>query len=106
MHIGRSYRLQENVGVNTAVGTSDPISFGDASGGRIIVPTGSSLTSLAVYESHNDVDYVISNDDTETALVLTVTAGNAYMLPTFLFGAKFIKLVGNVAGTVHVTTKT
>ena len=84
--------------------------MGAARGGRIIIPTGSSITSITFYEWYQDTGtFLPCYDDTSTtpvAIALTgVAGGKTYPIPAKLFGSKYLKFVGNADGTVYVLLK-
>lgn len=102
----------QTIAVTDAAGTSATVLYEGASGGRIYIPAASSITSLAFHDAPNDA---LDNSTTTytaqdgaaspAAVALTVEAGKSYPIPDAMFGARNFRMVGNVAGTVYVTTK-
>jgi hypothetical protein len=101
---------QLTITVDTNLADCEAWSIGDARGARIIVPSGSSITSLTFHESNTrDGTYVACYDDTATtpvAITLTgLSAGRSYPLPAKLFACRYLKMVGNADGSVIVLAK-
>lgn len=93
------------------IANCDHINFGEWRTIEVHVPSGSPITTLTVYSHHTpDGTYLPHNwftlDTPATAIpaAFTVAAGNSYEL-TGVRAAKFLKLVGNAAGTVHLVLK-
>lgn len=98
------------VGVDTNLADCEPVPFGSYAGGRVYIPSGSSITSLTFYDAPaSDGTYLASYDDTATTPVaITLTglgASKSYPIPAKMFGANWIKMVGNADGTVHLSLK-
>jgi len=86
--------------------TTPAISFGDAAGGLIIIPTGSSITSLTFYGSDTAAGtYVQIYDSANAAVSRTVAEARAYALPDECFAVRWLKIVANAAGAVKLTLK-
>lgn len=94
--------------VGTAVGSSSAISYGDFEKGMVYVPAGSTLTTLTWHTSiSEDGTYMpaYSSAAVPAAVTQTVSAGQAYPIPSDLNGARFLKITGNAAGVVGVALK-
>lgn len=94
--------------VDTAVGNSSVINYGDFEKGMVSVPSGSGLTTLTWHAS--DVEggtYLpaFSSAAVPAAVTQTVSASKVYPIPSDLNGARFLKITGNTAGVVGVTLK-
>jgi hypothetical protein len=89
----------------------DEVPYFNYAGGRIIIPAGSSITSLTFYDadmlSANKGTYGASYDSTATpaAIVLTVAAGKSYPIPADLFGCAAFRMVSNANGLVLLSLK-
>ena len=103
--MGRLTHAAQEVTIATSVGSSEEIFMENADGGRIIVPSGSSLTTLTFHESHNGTTYVAAYDANNSAVTLTVAAARSYPLPSVLNASRFIKITGNASGTVFFIGK-
>jgi len=101
----------ESLAVGTAVGDSGEIGYGDFEKGMVFVPAGSSLTTLTWNSSLKSVNdggtYLpaFSSAAVPVAITQTVSASKVYPIPSDLWGARFLKITGNVAGVVGVTLK-
>jgi hypothetical protein len=93
------------VAIGAAIADSDAIGFGAFIAGHFDVPSGSSITSLTWYTCHEVDGTYIAAQDSLGALVQTVAASKSYRLPTDLIGARFLKAVGDAAGTIYVHKK-
>ncbi len=85
--------------------TGGGFAYGGFAGGVVTVPTGSSLTLLTWYKSDDNVTYTPLDAGGGSATTTTVAAGYCYSIPLALFGAKYIAVQGNVAGTLLVSLK-
>lgn len=95
-----------SVAVATDEADSDEILFEEFAGGFVYVPAGSSLTTLTWYTAPNSGGtYLAANTEDPAAVAQTVAAGNAYAMPSALYGAFCLKIKGNVAGTVDLVLK-
>lgn len=101
----------ESLVVDTAVGNSGEINYGDFEKGMVSIPAGSSLTTLTWHSSvtgaNRNGTYLpaFSSAAVPAAVTQTVSAGKSYPIPVDLFGARFLKITGNAAGVVGVTLK-
>lgn len=103
---GTNYSASFSVSLNTAIGTTAEFSYGDFRDGFVIVPTGSSVTSLTYWVSGSSGGtYIAAHDASGTAITQTVAGAKAYALPAALAGARWVKIVSNAAGTVTITAK-
>lgn len=94
--------------VDTAVGNSGVINYGDFEKGMVLVPSGSSLTTLTWHTSETEGGTYVpaySSAAVPAAVTQTVSAGKSYPIPSDLNGARFLKITGNAAGVVGVTLK-
>lgn len=108
--ITRLSTVLSSVTVDSTLADCKAIPFAGASCGRIHVPTGSSITSLTFYDSPTESGtFIASYDDTATtpvAIALTgLSAAKSYPIPAKMFGAAYIKLVGNADGVVDIVIK-
>jgi hypothetical protein len=97
-----------DVSVTDAIATCDVIPFGNYSGGFVIIPTtaGASVTSLTWYVSDKETGtYLPASDEDSVPIVQTVAHTNAYAIPSAIFGARFVKILANAAGTLILTVK-
>lgn len=88
----------------TTASGSTAIPFGDFAGGHVYIPNGSSITTLTMHASADGVTYY-EVYSAGAALSVTVAADKSADFPDGVFGARFLKLVANAAGTVYVTLK-
>jgi len=96
----------QSITVATTAASSEEIKFAEFSMGFIQVPAGSSLTSLTWYTAEvTGGTYLAAYDETNSAISQTVAAGQSAQLPVALAGARFLKAVGNAAGTIHLSLK-
>jgi hypothetical protein len=97
-----------DVSVTDAIATCDVIPFGSYSSGIVFVPTtaGASVTSLTYYVCEKaDGTYLPLSDQDAVAVAQTVSHTKAYEMPSALFGARFVKILANAAGTLTLTLK-
>lgn len=97
-----------DVSVTDSIATCDEIPFGNYSSGIVMVPTtaGASVTSLTYYvcEKSGGTFLPLSDQD-GVAVTQTVSHTKAYEMPSALFGARFVKILANAAGTLILTVK-
>lgn len=104
-YIRRAYSPQ-TVSVTASAGTTGEIPFEECAGGMIFVPTGSALTSLTFHAAEKSGGTFLPAYDADgNALVRTVAADRAYPIPTALYGAGAIKIVGNDSGSIVILKK-
>jgi hypothetical protein len=108
------FSTKQVVGINTAIGTTEEISYGEFDCGTIHVPNGSTITTLTwwsspelggTYEAALKAVDVALSPITYLATVQTVAADGAYPIPESLKGSVGIKAVANAAGDVEVSLK-
>jgi hypothetical protein len=95
----------DSVTVDTAVGVSTAIGYGDFEKGMVHVPAGSSLTTLTWHASNYINGTYLPVNNASGAVTQTVSAGKAYPIPSDVIGAQFLKITGNAAGVVGVSLK-
>lgn len=94
------------VDLTTSLATTGVIPVGGLNLARVIVPTGSSVTSLTFYSAATeDGAYQPCNTTAGAAITQTVAAAGDYELPAGLYGVRWVKAVANAAGTVHFLLK-
>lgn len=98
----------------TTLSASDPISFENARGARLLIDSGSSMTSLSFYETDNYTQDDDGNDtsdwylcsDSSATLTVDASASNvSYAVDDSLFAVGMCKIVADVAGTLKVVLK-
>jgi hypothetical protein len=94
-----------DVTLTASLATTPDIGYADFAGGMVHVPTGSSITSLTWYTSHDGTTYIAAQDSTGVAVTQTVAAAKSYPIPDALFGAGKLKCVANAGGAVYLTFK-
>lgn len=108
------FSTQQEVDLNTAIGTTEEISYGEFDSGMVHIPNGSSITSLTwwatyelggTYEAALHVVNASLTPMTYVATVQTVAADGSYPIPDNLAGAVGLKAVANAAGTVNLSLK-
>lgn len=76
-------------------------------GGLIVVPTGSSITTLTFHHSTTEGGtYYPLYDEYGVAVTMSVAAGRAYVQPSALNVCSHLKAVGDAAGEIHWQGKT
>jgi hypothetical protein len=92
--------------LTTSAGTTPAVNFAQFAGGRIYIPTGSSITTLTFHDAPTpDGTYLPAQDADGEAITLTVEAGKSYPLPDELFAAAQLKIVADAAGSVALALK-
>ena len=95
-----------DIDLTDALATTGVIPVGGLNLARVIVPTGSSVTSLTFYSAATeDGTYQPCYTTAGVAITQTVAAARDYELPAGLYGVRHVKAVANVAGTVHFLLK-
>jgi len=75
-------------------------------GGLVIVPSGSSITSLTYYTAEKvGGTRVPLNSSAGVATTQTVAAGKAYDMPSEVYGCRVLYFKGNAAGSIFVTNR-
>lgn len=102
----------ESVAITASLGTTGVIQFGGMAGAVILVPSGSSLTSLAFHPvfvvGGTDTTGTTAHKDGEStpnSTTMTVAANGTFTLPVSLHAAKRIAILGNTTGTIYVQMK-
>ena len=103
---------EESIAITASLGTTGVLHLGGMAGGVFLVPAASGLTSLAFHPifviAGTDTTGTTAHKDGETtpnATTMTVAANGSFTLPTALFAAKRIAIVGNTTGTIYVQCK-
>ena len=108
--ITRLSNTLSSVTVDTVLADCKAFPFSGYAGARVLIPSGSSITSLTFHESVTESGtFVACYDDTATtpvALALTgVAASKSYPIPAKLYGARWLKMVGDADGVVDIVLK-
>jgi len=106
--LDRLSRTSAAVTVTDAVATCEEISYGSYAGGFVFVPASSGITTLTFWVAEKlGGTYVAAYDQFNVPITLTVsnTTARGYALPTALYGAIGVKIVGDAAGTVKLSLK-
>lgn len=77
-------------------------------GGMIQIPSGSSITTLTWYTSHNGTDYARAQKDGADWAAVAVDASSeskSIDIPAELYGARHIKVLADATGTVGCSLK-
>jgi len=105
-YIGRRYSLLESVSLTTSSTTTPEVDLREYAGGIILVPNGSSLTALTFWAGDKlGGAYEALHDAAAAAVTRIVAADQAVPIPDECFGCGFMRITGNVAGTVTITLK-
>jgi hypothetical protein len=98
--------------ITASKATTAVLPFNGLAGGVFLVPSGSSLTSLAFHPVFVVAGTVTTatnahKDDAATpaSVTMTVAADGTYTLPVSLHGARNVAIVGNTTGTIYVQAK-
>lgn len=99
-----------SIALTATLNTTPEIDFAGARGGTILIPDGSSITSLTYYaaEKIGGTYLPLNKSDGSAAVAQTVAAGvagNAYDMPGACFGVLAMKIVANAPGSVFMTLK-
>ena len=81
--------------VGATEGAAEAIDVRHAAGLQMIVPAGADGQTIAVYVSDKIDGTFVPLNDADGAVTLAVVASNAYDLAESLFGAHFVKFVGD-----------
>jgi hypothetical protein len=96
------------VTVDTTAAASEEINFSGYAGGVVFIPTtaGASITTLTWYAAEKSGGtYLPLSDEDGVAVAQTVSHTKVYALPSALYGCRFLKAVGNAAGTIIISVK-
>jgi hypothetical protein len=106
MGLTRNNLVLPSVAVDTAIADSGPIDYRGWAGGEVGAPAGSSLTTLTWYTcTTRDGTYLLKKDGFGNTVATTIAASQSAEIPKSLFGAMFLKIVGNADGAVNVSLK-
>lgn len=92
----------------SAATTGEIIDYDEFVGGRVHLPTGSSITTLTFHDSYDDgTTFSAAWDDAATpaAVTRTVAADKSYPIPDALFACERIRIVADAAENVEVVLK-
>lgn len=103
--IARAYQELPDIAITAALSTTYSMDFRKWAGGNVMIPAGSSITTLTFYSSLDDGNFIPLYDSNASAVSLTVVASGSYPLPDAVFGCGDIKMVGNAAGNVDILLK-
>ena len=109
-----NFSTSQPVALNTAIGTTAEISYGEFDCGMVHIPNGSSITSLTWWASNalggeyeaalHTVNQLVT-PRTYVATVQTVAANGSYPIPEELVGSIGLKIVSNAAESVSISLK-
>jgi len=106
MAITRFTSSTEPISITASATTSPVIRVGEFAGGIAHVISGS-VTSLQYWVCHTaDGTYIRLYDSTNTAIARTVATSRAYALPDEVFGAEYLRIVGDATGVIRLSLKT
>ncbi len=104
--IRRHHSVAAGIAVTTDLTTTQEIDLTAVAGGCVLIPEGSSISTLAYYGATElGGDYVAIQDGLGSAVTQAVAAGQGFPLPDACSGYGALKLVANAAGTVDVSLK-
>lgn len=93
-----------SVACGTSLGASGAIKFGPYADCLVKVTSGSTATGT-VYGSDDGTTYTVVNTSAGDDLTITFESTNWVRVDSQAFACKFIKIVGNVAGTLAYMVK-
>jgi hypothetical protein len=103
---GQNAAGARTLSLTTSLATTPVIGYENWAGGSIVIPNGSSITTLTWYGAPTaDGTFVAAQDSTGAAVTQTVAAAKAYPIPDALFGYAALKVVADAAGTVIACLK-
>jgi len=106
MSMHRLHAIQKTVAVGTTAADSTAIPFQGWSGGLVVLPASSSITTITWYVAITPDDtFVPAKDGIGGAVTTTIAQGQGCLIPAALFAAGAIKAVGNAAGVIDVSLK-
>lgn len=83
------------------------ITYKNYAGGAVIIPSGSSITSLTYYGAGDySGTFTAIYDSAGVAVTQTVAGGRAYPIPDACFPYPYLKIVSNADGAVTFVGKT
>ena len=93
------------VAVGTAVDSSDEIGYESFASGMVFIKTAGMTTLTWHASATRGGTYMAAEDASSAAVSQTVANNQAHPIPVALLGARFLKITGNVAGTVAISLK-
>lgn len=102
MHTTPQNQVITSLTVDSTLADSQAFVYRGFTGGVVVIPAGSSITSLTYYVASTEGGTYIQLYDSVGAVSTTVAASRAYQLPADLAGAANVKLVGNADGNVDL----
>ena len=110
-----AYSSKQTAALTTAIATTPEILYEEFESGMVLIPTGSSITTLTWWACHEVGGSYLPAKATAVSLtvtprtyvttVQTVAQTGAYPIPAELTGAVGLKIVANAAGTVYLSLK-
>ena len=102
-----------SLSTTAAIGTTPELNYGEYASGMVHVPNGETAVTLTWWASHDGITYEAALHVVDAALTpltyvataQTVAANGSYPIPAALAGAKYLKIVSNVAATLHLSLK-
>jgi len=95
---------QLSVTLDSTIGDTPEIQFAGMRVGVVIIPNGSTITTLTYHVAEKlGGTYLPLHDEGGSAITHSVAADKAYQLPPELHGATAIKIVPNNDGAVFLT---
>jgi hypothetical protein len=98
----------DSLDLTTSAGTTDEIDLRHAAGGMLDIPATAATTFTYLTSPKSTADggtYRALVDKTNTAVTRSVTGNTSAPLPDECFGARYVKIVSDVAVTVGFTAK-
>ena len=102
MHCTPQNDVLPSITVSDDKDNSDAIVFSGFTKGVVLVPNGSSITSLTYWISSTEDGTYTQLYNAGSAISTTVAADRTYALASAIEGAAFLKLQGDAAGTVDL----
>ncbi|HEV3417598.1 MAG TPA: hypothetical protein VG056_12315 [Pirellulales bacterium] len=104
--IRRHHSQLAGIALTNSVATTAEIDLTAVASGCVLVPAGSTLTTLTYYGARQPGStYVAIQDSSGNPVTQTVAAGKGYPLPAACADYGALKLVANTAGAVDVSLK-
>ena len=106
MLLERIHCVLSDVAAAPGLANCTAIDVRNVAGGMVYVQSGAGLTTLTWYACDTtDGTYLPARDGAGGAVTATIAAGQACPIPAALFGAAFLKAVGNAAAVLSVSLK-
>jgi|TARA_B100000700_G_C14879518_1_gene777386 hypothetical protein len=102
MHCTPQNDVLPSITVSDDKDNSDAIVFSGFTKGVVLVPNGSSITSLTYWISSTEDGTYTQLYNAGSAISTTVAANRVFALDSAIEGAAFLKLQGDAAGTVDL----